>query len=139
MILKQLIYILSLLFTFNSFCLSQEPSSTKKTPSHERLEQLQQDDDFLKLMDKMKVVEERMSQNKRYNCIKAFGHAGFCNCLIDELPVGLSFKDYIIIVTSTKEELGYDKLSKDDKKMVDKVITARDLCVHKFNREGKPE
>jgi hypothetical protein len=43
--------------------------------------------------------------------------------------VGVAFDGYVTITTSTKEELGYASLSKEDKSVVDTTLKARESCV----------
>jgi hypothetical protein len=35
------------------------------------------------------------------------------------IPVALGFVEYVAVITQTKEELGYDKSSSEDRKIVD--------------------
>lgn len=131
MILKEAIYILILLFTSSTVCFSQEPNMTTKKPTLKEIETKQDFQEIRRSLNELERAGDNLIQNKKFNCLKAFGNADFCNCLVEKLPIGLSFRDYIMIITSTKEEIGYDKLSKDDRDMVDMAVSARDLCVQK--------
>ena len=92
----------------------------KTTKSFQKLEQSAQE---------LSTLVEEMSRKKETNCLKAFGNSKFCACLREKTPVGISFMGYIQVTTSTKEELKYNSLSKQDKEMVDNTLKAREQCV----------
>jgi len=69
--------------------------------------------------------------DRRAQCLRAFGHAAFCGCLGDQLPPDVSFLTYIQVVASTRQDLGYARLGKEDQKAVDLITAARDGCVAK--------
>ena len=77
-----------------------------------------------------KLFEETV-ERKKMDCMRAFGHNGFCECLCAELPWTLFFSQYIKIVISPKEELYYDTMTEDDKKLYYIVYSARNKCVEK--------
>jgi hypothetical protein len=127
--IRSVIKIIPLLI-FVSICFAEDPAQ-KKAPSIEEL-QLEQDfQNVMKSLDKMEVLSSELVQNKRFACLKAFGNKDFCNCIVDNLPIIISFKNYIALTTSSKDEIGYEKLPKDDQELFDKTITARNLCVKK--------
>jgi hypothetical protein len=66
--------------------------------------------------------------------MKAFGNTEFCECIADKSPVAINFVGYVTILAETKEDLKYDQLSPDDKKLFDATRAARDECV---NWKGK--
>ena len=79
----------------------------------------------------IQTLTKRQTTQRYYGCLKAFGHKEFCTCLRDKSPWILSFNDYIKIVTSTKEELNYEQLKEDDKKLVELTLKVREQCVAK--------
>ena len=70
------------------------------------------------------MVEARVD-----DCLNAFGHTTYCECMDVRLAPGLPFMGYVHIVTKTRNEIGYNKLSDDEKAMVDSAYEAREICV----------
>jgi hypothetical protein len=103
-----------------------------KPMSKEALDQLKAGEEALGALEELKVIFEKAMRARRYDCLQAFGHSAFCKCLCDNLAVGLDFKAYIIAVTSSKEELGYNEMSNEDKALVDSAIRVRDQCVRQL-------
>ncbi|MEW5980564.1 MAG: hypothetical protein AB1898_32675 [Acidobacteriota bacterium] len=104
----------------------------EKNDNPQRIETINKQQSIEDVEESLKSLElaaKRVSRTKRANCLKAFGHAKFCDCLCSDLPMIVTFNDYIRIVTSSKEELGYDRLKADDKKVIDMVYSAREKCV----------
>ena len=67
---------------------------------------------------------------RNVNCMKAFGNARFCKCLGDTLPAFLTFKDYIVIVTSTVSQVNFTDMTAEEKlKLYNSTINAREKCV----------
>ena len=78
---------------------------------------------------------ERASMKSKGQCMKAIGNEQFCKCIVDNSSIIINFVDYVALVSTTKEDLGYDRLSESDKKTVDSARLARDKCVKWY---GKP-
>jgi uncharacterized protein YbaA (DUF1428 family) len=104
-------------------------NSQAPPPTLEQLDRQRDTDNLLDNLDQLRVLADQIVKEKRAHCIRAFGHAAFCECLSSKVPVGTSFVTYIRVVTSTKEQLSYSSLSKDDKTIVDVTIAAREACV----------
>jgi hypothetical protein len=83
-------------------------------------------------MDKLKAIVEEMSQARKQECLKAFGHLKFCGCIAQSVPVALTFQQYISIVTHSRDENKYSALSNENKKIYDLAGSARDQCVKQF-------
>jgi hypothetical protein len=67
---------------------------------------------------------------KKYNdCLKAFGSHDFCQCLKNKTPSSISFTDYVAVVITPKEELGYSKADEGTKGIIDNTLKAREACV----------
>jgi len=110
---------------------TQEVGQGGKPLTAKQIEELQGLDEVIRSFDKLKYLSEEMIKEKYYSCLKAFGHGPFCKCLKENLPMGVSFNSYINIITLNKEKLNYNQLKGEDKVLVDKSITARELCVAK--------
>jgi len=77
---------------------------------------------------------EREGKRKYFQCMRAFPHKKYCSCLSGKIPLVLSMTQYTLVVTMSKEDLGYDKLSEDEKKAVDVTIRARESCAGKIKK-----
>ena len=62
-------------------------------------------------------------------CIRAFGDTAFCDCIMWKGPRGITFMDYVLMASRTKDELKYDQLAADERKLVDSARAVRDECV----------
>lgn len=78
------------------------------------------------------AITSSMVEARVDDCLKAFGHATYCECMDARLAPGLPFLGYVHIVTKTKNEIGYNKLSNDEKAMVNSAYEAREMCVRKI-------
>ncbi|MDH5180252.1 MAG: hypothetical protein OEZ39_09315 [Gammaproteobacteria bacterium] len=109
------------------------------TPSlaiSDSLENIQHRENFenaMRNIEKMKVMLNETTARFRTNCLKSFGHSKFCECIGSSRPVIINFYNYIAITTKSKEELNYNSLNSDDKKIIDNAISAREKCVAKMN------
>lgn len=130
--MKNIIVALLFISIFCSLAFAQQ-----KQIQVDKIDEIQKLDKLMGDLDKLKVQAEQISKEKYYKCLKAFGDDLFCQCLRDNLPVGATFEDYIAIVTSTKEEFGYQILNDNDKKIVDITYNVREMCVNK--RTSKPK
>jgi hypothetical protein len=110
--------------------LSLDAQAKKQLPAEEigKIQQLEKVLDDLK---KLEALTEEMSKEKYYKCLKAFGSDLFCGCIRDNLPVIVTFEDYIAIITSSKEELNYNKLGDNEKKTIDLTHKTREICINK--------
>jgi len=72
------------------------------------------------------------SHARNVDCMKAFGHARFCRCLGDNLPVFQPFELYVAIVANPKVNLDLvylDMKAEDKRRIVERVIEVREQCV----------
>jgi hypothetical protein len=76
-------------------------------------------------------VQQAVGRQKADQCLKAVGRDKFCNCIGENLPAAVSFEQYIHIMVTSKEELGYSAMPPEQKKMVDATLEAREKCVEK--------
>ena len=95
----------------------------------ERQEQVEQLNKAQSAIDNIIANIDESTTIKKDQCMKVFGNTAFCNCIAEKSPVGITFVGYISIVIGTKEDLKYDMLSSDDKKLIDVTRKARDECV----------
>lgn len=96
----------------------------------DKVDQLQKLDDVINKLDQLKNLTDSLAKEKYYKCVKAFGDNKFCKCLSDNMPIVNTFEDYIVIVTSTKDELNYNNRDKKEKELIDLTYKAREMCVN---------
>jgi hypothetical protein len=96
----------------------------------DKVDQMQKLEGLTGKLDQLKAMAESMTKEKYYKCVKAFGDTQFCKCLADNHPVGLSFEEYITIVTANREELDYKNRSDEGKQMIDLTYKTREMCVN---------
>lgn len=104
---------------------------TKKSLTAEQIEQLRALDELQGSLDRLKVAGDALIKEKFYDCVKSFDYP-FCECLRDNLPVGVGFQTYVRIITANKQDLNYAQLNPEDKKMVDVTYQAREKCVRQL-------
>ncbi len=98
-------------------------------PAVKEIEKLQSLQNIVDTINDYRLAAESMVTVKFSDCLKAFGNNPFCSCIRDQTPVGIGFQGYVRIMTTPKEELNYDKLSDQDRRIIDNTHTARNLCV----------
>jgi len=97
----------------------------KQAELMDKIEELQKQIEDLKVM-KQKKLSLGM---KRDQCMKAVGVESYCNCVVDKLPATVDYKQFVHIVLGTAAELGYDKMSADQKKDIDSSLIIWAKCV----------
>jgi hypothetical protein len=110
--------------------------SVQKSKSLDTLDQIEQIEKVKGNLKELEVLAASITTTKYIQCLKVVGSDPFCQCLKDNLPVGTSFDMYVTIVIATKDDLKYQQLSEEDKKLVNSTYKARDMCVKNvFNNE----
>lgn len=81
----------------------------------------------------LKVLKARsdLGRQKSDQCLQAVGREKFCTCIGDNLPVAVSFEQYIHTMVTSKQELGYSSMPPEQKKTVDAILETREKCVEK--------
>lgn len=79
---------------------------------------------------------QKSSGEKMEQCMKATGVEKLCRCLTEKLSDELTFEQYVHNVVSSRQELGYDAMSPEQRKKVDGSVAARDACVEKEKEKG---
>ncbi len=75
--------------------------------------------------------QQKAGIEKESHCMKAFGREKFCRCLAENLPREVGLEQYVHVVVTPKEGLGYEGMTPEQKKGVDQVLAVRDRCVEK--------
>lgn len=92
-------------------------------------ERLKARDDFDSAAKAVRQAVDDLGKATKRQCLTAIANEALCSCLAEKLPIKINFVQYVSIITLTKEELGYDMLSPDDKKIVDLTRGTRDQCI----------
>jgi SET domain-containing protein len=114
-----------LLFIFLISGAYTNASAVEPTPL-EKQEQIDNSKKVSALLEQAKTALNSEAQTSESQCMKAIGNSEFCKCIAWQNPG--SFVQYVLILSKSKEELNYDRLSKDDKLLVDNTRKARDKC-----------
>lgn len=109
--------------------LSEAKVATEQQLSIEELETLNQFENLKGTAEELSVLIDRISRTFEQKCLSAFGHTAFCRCIRDNRPATTSFESYIVAATKTKEELGFNKMKKEDQQLVLRLRQTRDQCV----------
>jgi hypothetical protein len=107
----------------------QAPAPPKKPLTTEQIQQLQDIDRARAALEVLKKNFEALAAKHTYQCMSAIGSRIFCSCLSENVPAVADLSMYVAVTTTSKEEIGYDKLSADDRKVVDGILAGRDKCV----------
>ncbi len=75
--------------------------------------------------------QQKAGVEKESHCMKVFGKEKFCKCLAENLPRDVGLEQYVHVVVTPKEGLGYDGMTPEQKKGVDQTLAVRDRCVEK--------
>ncbi len=71
-------------------------------------------------------------EDTTFSCIASFGHRPFCACLAENLPISMSFNEYVYLTSTPKSELLKLDIPEDKRWRIDKVRTIRDKCVSEY-------
>ena len=82
-----------------------------------------------------KTLAERMAVPSKLHCIKVFGDQSFCDCVQKGLPAPLTFTEYQVILTKSKSENQYGKMSKELQAAYDQVAPLREQCVAQAHKK----
>ena len=127
-------YLLALILAISTFSAFGEVGSGQGKPrTKEQIDQLEAGTNALEALKNLKSSFESKMRARGNNCRKAFGHEQFCECLNSKLVVGLSFLDYVLVITNTKDDIGYKDMPEEQRGVVDSAYRVRDLCVSKMH------
>lgn len=75
------------------------------------------------------TLADRMAVPSKLQCLKVFGDQTFCDCVQKNLPSPLTFAEYQVILTKSKSENQYGKMTKELQAAYDQVAPLREKCV----------
>jgi hypothetical protein len=93
----------------------------------ERIRLLEQQIQELKILKQQQVATEAKSEQ----CLKAVAREKFCSCVSQNLPIEVSFEDYVHTLVTPREKLGYQTMTAEQKKLVDSTLEVREKCIEK--------
>ncbi len=96
----------------------------------EQQEQNKAIEKVLRDLDRAKSHFESASKDIKFQCMAAIANDQFCECIKRNIPFVLNFIDYVTIVSKSTAELGYDKMTLDDRKVIDATRRTRETCVN---------
>ena len=103
-------------------------ASSASAQKLDELERKQQLDKALSAIEDLSSLSGKMANTTKTQCLTAVANPRFCDCPSSNLPIVIDFVQYVALVNQTKEELQYDKQSKQDKEIIDNTRKARDAC-----------
>ena len=59
------------------------------------------------------------------------GLEAYCGCLGKDMPAGVGFDNFVVVLAHTKEENGYAQLDATSKRAYDAIPALRDKCAAK--------
>jgi hypothetical protein len=129
----------ALIFAVLLFPVHAAAQMMRETPPPGPLQEQEDAENIGKAIDA--IVNAIREGDNRYNtkkiqCMKAIGNTEFCGCVADNTFDGVTFLQYVMITTGTKEDFKYDQLSQKEKEIFDATRAVRDKCV---NWEGKAD
>ena len=81
------------------------------------------------------TLADRMAVPSKLQCLKVFGDQSFCDCVQKNLPAPLTFAEYQVILTKSKSENQYGKMTKELQAAYDKVAPLREQCVAQAHKK----
>jgi len=123
-------YIVFLVMLMGLFLVS-DVFASKQEMSIEKVEDKENLKETINMVKDVLVKSADRSDVRFIQCLKAFGHLNFCECIKSELPVYQSFDSYFFIITTDKDELNFEQLEGDDKELIINTHKVRDTCVNK--------
>jgi hypothetical protein len=121
-----------LAFGLPSVCLAEDDPK-KQAELLEKIEKLEQQINELRAL---KLLKQSLPV-KRDQCMKVVGVEGYCTCVVEKLPANVDYRQFVQILLTPAAELGYDKMSGEQKKDVDDALVAWAKCVD--YKAPKPE
>ena len=81
------------------------------------------------------TLADRMAVPSKLQCLKVFGDQTFCDCVQKSLPAPLTFAEYQVILTKSKSENQYGKMTKELQAAYDQVAPLREKCVAQAHKK----
>ena len=85
-------------------------------------------DNLFDQLNTLKLQAGELVIKKEADCFKAIGHRAFCSCVRQRSPIGLSFIEYVAVLTATEAKVLPDLTDGEYRKMVEAASVARKEC-----------
>lgn len=121
-----------LVFGVTSVSLAEEDPK-KQAELLEKIEKLERQIGELRAL----KLQKQTLPVKRDQCMKVVGVEGYCSCVVEKLPANVDYKQFVQILLTPAAELGYDKMSVEQKKDVDTALVAWAKCVEYKGPQGE--
>jgi GTPase Era involved in 16S rRNA processing len=110
------------------FCLTVSASAVyAQDDVMDRIRLLEQQIQELKALKQQQAVTEV----KMEHCMNAVARERFCSCVSEGLPREVSFEQYVHTLVTSRENLGYEAMPSEQKKVVDATVAVREKCIEK--------
>lgn len=133
--MKIFLYITVIILT-NLFC-SVAQENQQKTEKLENKVNAQKLEQALEIMEALTTAST--GDEKKLNCLKVFGDEDFCNCVAENLPMGITFFDYVEIAAGKKDVLEkykhYDNKTKKELVEMAKKTSTKCIDTHIINKK----
>jgi hypothetical protein len=93
----------------------------------ERIRILEQQIQELKILKQQQAAAEVKTEH----CTKVVAREKFCSCVGQNLPNEVSFEEYVHIMVTPREKLGYQTMTAEQRKNVDSTVEVREKCIEK--------
>jgi hypothetical protein len=121
---KVMIALALAIVSFSSVCLAEEDPK-KQSELLEKIEKLERQIGELRAL----KLQKQTLPVKRDQCMKVVGAEGYCICVVEKLPANVDYRQFVQILLTPAGELGYEKMSGEQKKDVDDALVAWAKCV----------
>ena len=111
-----------------AYAAEEKPAATEPVKQEEMLKKIQELERQIAELRELKLKKQSLPV-KLDQCMKAVGVEPYCECVVNKLPSSVDYKQFVLIMLSTGTELGYDKMSADQKKDVELATVAWAKCV----------
>lgn len=108
-------------------------SQDKNISSPQTIDAINENESKAKVSESLKELANLLMQgaNEKYNdCLNSFGNDEFCECIKLKTPSGISFLEYIEIVTLSKKEIENYSKNEEAKILIQNTIEARENCAN---------
>jgi IS30 family transposase len=93
----------------------------------EKIKRLEQQIQELKAL----KAQQNISVAKAEQCMKVVARERFCTCVGNNLPLDISFEQYVHTLVTSKEALGYAGMTQEQKAVIDATLDVREKCIEK--------
>lgn len=123
------IWLFIVFLSFNSAFAEEKSGSTQQPQTLQEINKKEAQENVSNRIQELANLLMEGAKKKYNDCLKAFGDHEFCQCIQNKTPSSITFAEYIAIVITPKENLGYSEADEDTKGIIDNALKARETCV----------